>query len=218
MKKVLTIIFLLQILLLLSCATDAEDKEWSAAEVCPETGTNAYGMPNRGTFTDERDGQVYRYTTIGGQVWMAQNLNYDGGNNACLYEEDNCAESGRLYYSCSAECPAGWRLPSYDEWLSLLAEMDSAETNVLKLKSTDGWLPLNPGENANGTDECGLNIKPWNLESEFNGYSMIYLNSSISSSHFRQIWYLSFESTKKGYTLLTDECGRLHAYARCVKD
>ena len=33
-------------------------------------GYNAYGMPNRGTFVDERDGQVYSYTTIGDQVWM----------------------------------------------------------------------------------------------------------------------------------------------------
>ena len=60
-----------------SCLFDEEDEEWSASKVCPEAGTNRYGMPNRGTFVDERDGRVYKYTTIGDQVWMAENLKFE---------------------------------------------------------------------------------------------------------------------------------------------
>ncbi len=72
---------------LTSCAED--EPEWSAADVCPEAGTNRYGMPNRGTFTDERDGRVYKYTTIGDQVWMAENLKYDAPYSACpIVRED----------------------------------------------------------------------------------------------------------------------------------
>ncbi|WP_295681591.1 FISUMP domain-containing protein [uncultured Fibrobacter sp.] len=77
MKKKLFLFALLFSSLLTACLSDDDDGEkWDAAKVCPETGTNSYGMPNRGTFTDERDGEVYHYTTIGDQVWMAENLRF----------------------------------------------------------------------------------------------------------------------------------------------
>ncbi|MBS7271461.1 MAG: hypothetical protein KIG97_03640 [Fibrobacter sp.] len=37
------------------------------------------GKPQFGSFTDIRDGQKYKCFKLGGQIWMAENLRYEGG-------------------------------------------------------------------------------------------------------------------------------------------
>ena len=74
---------------LASCSDDSNS--WNASEVCPESG--------RGTFVDERDGQVYKYTTIGDQVWMAENLNYETDYSICYDNGDSDCNFWGRYYS-----------------------------------------------------------------------------------------------------------------------
>lgn len=75
-------------LFLAACIFDSNDEEkWDASKVCPENGMNSYGIPNRGSFVDERDGQVYNYTTIGNQVWMAENLRYNAQYSMCSNDD-----------------------------------------------------------------------------------------------------------------------------------
>lgn len=130
--------------------SSAEDV-FVASEVCPEN--------MRGTFTDARDGQVYKYTTIGNQVWMAENLRFDDGSWCA---EDTCSSKGRIYGMQNAlvACPIGWHLPNLNEWNELFNSVGGVDSAGLRLKAAVGWTPLNPGQLSNGTDDCGFTLLP----------------------------------------------------------
>ena len=87
----------------------------------------SYLNPNvsYGEFTDERDGQVYKYVEIEGRNWMAQNMNYATPNASSMLcpsaKEKSCSFHGLVYTWEEAVnvCPEGWHVPSYAEWDTL---------------------------------------------------------------------------------------------------
>lgn len=68
-----------------------------------------------GEYLDERDNKVYRTIEVGGRIWMAQNMAYD-----CSEEEDFCKQYGDLYSGGVNPCPAGWEVPTAEDYDSLL--------------------------------------------------------------------------------------------------
>ncbi len=133
------------------------------------------------TFTDTRDGHVYKMVKIFNQVWMAENLAFETATGSWAYGNDvnNIAFYGRLYdwrtamnggISSEANpsgvrglCPEGWHLPSPAEWLALTNFLGGDAVAGGKMKSTgtieDGnglWTSPNNG----ATNESGFSGLP----------------------------------------------------------
>ncbi|MFN6947020.1 MAG: FISUMP domain-containing protein [Cytophagaceae bacterium] len=96
------------------------------------------GGGNSSKLVDQRDGKEYNIVTIGEQVWMAENLNFEPEEDSYCYdlESEKCDEFGRLYtWEVATEvCPTGWHLPSGPEWDVLIEEIGGLTGNASKLK------------------------------------------------------------------------------------
>jgi uncharacterized protein (TIGR02145 family) len=126
-----------------------------------DSGANSGGGDGVGSNTCGKDGTAgsCKTVSIGGQTWMAENLNLQTADSWC-YENSaaNCAKYGRLYTWNAAKkaCQlVGMRLPSREEWDALIDVAGGNETAGRKLKSTSGW-----NDNGNGTNETGFSALP----------------------------------------------------------
>ena len=227
--------FSLSVLLLAACSDDDSDfitKEGGTEPSSSSNGDEPTGPESEydeetGTLTDLRDGQTYRTVTIGEQIWMAENLNYDYDtmfDHSYCYgdKEENCDDYGRLYDADAARkaCPKEWHLPDSLEFVALIEAVGGADVAREKLKSASDW-----PDGENGTDEFGFAALPTGyrdgpMGSGRNeaiyvhfGDGTAFWSSSTGKSYGRV--YMSFV---EGYALLTQANGDDGFCARCVKD
>jgi len=135
-----------------------------------------------GTFKDSRDGRTYKTLTINGKEWMAENLaylpavsppteesltapyyyvyDYLGTSVAAAKQQANYTTYGVLYNwpAAKAACPAGWHLPTDDEWTALTTFLggQSVAGGKMKEAGTAQWLSPNTG----ATNESGFSALP----------------------------------------------------------
>ena len=167
------------------------------------------------SLVDSRDGKTYKTVRIGGQNWMAENLNYETANSFCYGSDQSCAKIGRLYtwadamdsagefsldgFGCGygpvcternpvhGICPEGWHLPDSLEWNSLIVAVGGKSEAGLKLKSDSGWK-----DDHNGLDKFGFSAFPTDGQGGFTSFwssSNTRDVSTIYMNDFRDMIY-----------------------------
>ena len=134
----------------------------------------------KGTFIDERDGQEYKYVTLGKQTWMAENLNYETESGSwCVGQGENgCKKYGRAYtwealldmpnshcdpdvkceFPFQGVCPVGWHVPTSDEWDTLFVTTGQKRPDDGKYKGISYLYLAQENCHYCGTDDYGFSI------------------------------------------------------------
>ena len=194
------------------------------------------------TFTDTRDGQVYRIVKIGRQYWFAENLNYAAKGSKCYENKNaNCARYGRLYdwNTAMKACPAGTHLSSSKEWETLVNYAGGEDIAGKRLKSTRDWYYYSEKKFNNGTDNYGFTALPcgqfdnsdgdfsydgtrgfwWSAsrESAWNPQCGCSVRTKKEESKRQPIyWYIEYERHLIGGAISPDRSD--HFSVRCVLD
>ncbi|MCX6237368.1 MAG: hypothetical protein NTY07_07405 [Bacteroidia bacterium] len=193
------------------------------------------------TFTDSRDGHVYKMVIIGTQTWMAENLAYlpsvspntvDSYTLPYYYVYDyigtvvsaakataNFTTYGVLYNTAAANssAPTGWHIPTDTEWNVLVTYLGGITTAGTKLKSTTGW-----SGGGNGDNSSGFNALPNGGKVEGGSFSLLgseanfwaYWTTTSYDNNYGWCWTIGNTATLSRRIML-----RQAGWAvRCVKD
>ncbi len=151
--------------------------------------------PEYGTYTDPRDGNVYKTVKIGTQTWFAENLRYAGNIPQVASKEEwlkiyynKTSQPAWVYYNndpnynsvygklynwyavnTGSLCPQGWHIPTFEEWKYLRDFLGGYLVGGGKMKSQTGWNAPNQG----ATNESGFSGLPGG-ERYFNSNAAFY--------------------------------------------
>lgn len=158
-----------------------------------------------GTFTDPRDGHVYKTTVYEGQTWLAQDIDYYDTSDTLFANQSRCPKSlsyedpdenknkycngASRFYTVNASkkaCPEGWRLPRKEDWHPYYIYFDEKTS-----------FDANPNWYALSSDEFGLSLRT-DGSIEYNGgswythnYNMFWLEEGVYARNGK---FSSFEN------------------------
>ncbi|SDQ16094.1 FISUMP domain-containing protein [Flagellimonas zhangzhouensis] len=187
--------------------SDLEQQNYTVTIKDDNDCTTTYGVlaENLASFIDDRDGQTYKLTKIGDQIWFAENLNYQGEDVIYYcYDDDpaNCDTYGAIYdieYKQNA-VPQGWHLPTPAEIDALAAELGGYDVagDAMKVGGSSGFEALYGGYFNAPYGGIGL-IALWHLNE----------NENDAANFF------SIENQSSG---LSVQGGDAYVYIRAIKD
>ena len=193
----------------------------------------------KGKFTDKRDGRVYKTVTIGDQTWMAENLNYktEFGSECKADSTDKKCEKKGLRYSwlaiidtnsskCELNricpepiqgiCPDGWRIPTKDEWDSLLIHV-AVQKKVVQYLSGTKTTYTEAGRRLRSKDTKGTDVYG------FTALTNIFWTSG--NSNLKNTYYIggytrasTFDLTNSDAEYISVDRTEVPAYLRCIQD
>lgn len=190
-------------------------------------------------------GNSYKTVRIGTQIWMAENLRTTSFNDGmeieliessstwdtlsspgfCWYNNDEAGHKesfGALYngYAVTAGklCPAGWHVPSADEWQQLIEFLGDTISGGGKLKEegTSHWLSPNKGaDNSSGFGARAAGIRYF--EGTYNALLSFTSFWSATETGEDNQFYLSLYYANPGIGI--NHISKKHGFSvRCVKD
>ncbi len=209
---------------------------FAADKVRADALAEAKKQPEANPAVRDADGNSYRTATIGGQVWMAENLRSTRTCAGAPIEHDVHPRSrdavttyGRLYTEAAARngdaastadpsgvrgiCPCGWHLPSDAEWQHLVDALGGAAAAGGKLKERGAahWT----GPNAGATDEIGFAAVPAGWHDFTGEYEGLGNRAFFRTASGTRVRVLDHDATAVG-------AGNIHprdaASVRCLKD
>ena len=160
---------------------------------------------------DPRDGQTYKTIKIGNQVWMAENLNYDGGSGSWYYFNNSSygAKYGKLYNWETAKkvCPDGWHLPSKTEFEILLKKYGGEGEKSYSALKEDGYSRFNALSGGHRSPNGGF--------SQLGNYGAFW---SSTENNGDLVWVMYISSYSKKADIDTNSNRSVGRSVRCLKD
>ena len=205
---------------------------------------NPIALYTMGSGVTDIDGNFYPSVIINGQEWMQKNLavsKYRNGDaiptglnntswqntvNGAYSIYDNIASNNLIYgkfYNWYAVndprglCPAGWHVPSINEWTVLENNLGGSDVAGGKMKSTTGWILPNAG----ATNESGFTFLAGGYRTNFGNYTSLgvfgALSSSTEGTPNNISWYkeLFYYGANLGTAAASKQYGRS---VRCLRD
>lgn len=168
-------------------------------------------QPETSTFTDPRDGKIYKTVKIGGQWLMSENFAFKPGNGKYWpYNNDvkNVAKYGYLYDWETARTivPKGWHLPTKAEWEKLYHSLGDSPKEVfvkMILGGSSGFNARYGGWHNSSGLFCFINK-----------HAIFWSNTEISDS---ETWYFNIYS-QFGLSNLYDNRHELGLSVRLFRD
>ena len=211
-------------------------------EIIVKDGADIQAQITYGNFTDSRDTKHYKTVVIGKQKWMAENLSYlpavssynSKSNTRSVYYvygyngtdvnaarlTDNYLVYGALYNWPAAQtaCPAGWHIPSDDEWDVLIGYIGHASKAGISLKSADSIYWEKSKELK--TNSSGFSALPGGSVDHINNWDNLGIKASFWGSDSRNATNMNTKSLSDYTSWVTGTYSNISAglSIRCLKN